>query len=63
EPKELELKEENAKAVYKIKVEEDRKLLGFIPVEIEKELTADATNPETGIIEEEMPWWAFLTTE
>ncbi|MDY6966516.1 MAG: hypothetical protein SVM80_11225 [Halobacteriota archaeon] len=63
EPKELELKEENAKAVYKIKVEEDRKLLGFIPVEIEKELTADATNPETGIIEEETPWWAFLTTE
>jgi hypothetical protein len=63
EPKEIELKEENAKAVYKIKTDESRKLLGFIPIKVEKTLTLDAANTEVKITEEEGPWWAFLTTK
>jgi hypothetical protein len=63
EPKEIELKEENAKAVYKIRTDERRKLLGFIPIEVEKTLTLDAANTEAKITEEEMPWWTFLTTK
>ncbi len=63
EPKEIELKEENARAVYKIKTDEDRKLFGFIPVKVEKTLTADATGTEVEIIKEAKPWWAFLTTK
>jgi hypothetical protein len=63
EPKELELKEEDAKAVYKIKSDESRKLLGFIPVKVEKTLTVDAANAEAEIIKEEKPWWTFLTTK
>jgi len=63
EPKEIELKEENAKAVYKIRVDEDRKLLGFIPVKAEKDLTVDATNKNAEIIKEEYPWWVFMTTK
>jgi uncharacterized protein YicC (UPF0701 family) len=62
-PKEIELKEENARAVYKIKTDEGRKLLGFIPIKVEKTLTLDAANTEVKITEEEMPWWTFLTTE
>jgi antitoxin component of MazEF toxin-antitoxin module len=63
EPKEIELKEENAKAVYKIKAAESRKLFGFISVKIERTLTVDATSAEAKVIEEESPWWAFLTTK
>jgi hypothetical protein len=63
EPKEIELKEENAKAVYKIKIDESRKLFGFIPIKVENTLTLDAANTEVRITEEEGPWWAFLTTK
>lgn len=63
EPKEIELKEENARAVYKIKVDEDRKLLGFISVKVEKDLTVDATNQKAEIVKEDAPWWAFMTTK
>ncbi len=63
EPKEIELKEENAKAVYKITTSESRKLFAFIPVKIERTLTVDATSAEAKVIEEESPWWAFLTTK
>ncbi len=63
EPKEMELKEENAKAVYKIKTAESRKLFGFIPVKVEKTSTVDAANTVVKIIKEESPWWAFLTTK
>jgi hypothetical protein len=63
QPIEMELKEENATAVYKIKTDESRKLLGFIPIKVEKTLTVDAANTEVEIIEEESPWWAFLTTK
>lgn len=62
-PKSIELKEENTKAVYKIKVDENRNLLGFIPIQVENSLTIDAANSEAGIIGEELPWWAFLTVK
>ncbi len=58
----VELGEEDGKAVYNIQVEEDRNLLGIIPVKMERSLTADATDPEAGIIRDDMPWWSFLTT-
>lgn len=63
QPVEMELKEENATAVYKIKTDESRKLLGFIPIKVKKTLTVDAANTEVEIIEEKSPWWAFLTTK
>jgi len=63
QPVDMELKEENAAAVYKIKTEESRKLLGLIPMKVKKTLTVDAANTEVEIIEEESPWWAFLTTK
>ena len=63
EAKEMELIEENSRAVYKIKTDEKRKLLGFIPLKVKNTLTVDATNTDTEIIKEEKPWWAFLTTK
>lgn len=63
QPVEMELKEENATAVYKIKTDESRKLLGLIPMKVKKTLTVDATNTKAEVIEEESPWWAFLTTK
>ncbi|MFC1958060.1 hypothetical protein ACFLVQ_00645 [Chloroflexota bacterium] len=63
EPKEIRLEEEDARAVYKIKTDESRKLLGLIPVNVEKTLTVDALDTEVGTVDEEGPWWAFLTTK
>ena len=60
-PRSIELKEENEKAVYKIRLEEKRWLLGFIPVKVETTLTTDASDIEAEIIKKESPWWAFLT--
>ena len=62
EPKEIELVEENSRAVYKIKTDERRKLLGLIPVKVENTITVDAANTDSEIIKEKRPWWAFLTT-
>ena len=62
EPKEIELIEENSRAVYKIKTDEKRKLLGLIPVKVENTITVDAANTDSEIIKEKRPWWAFLTT-
>ena len=62
QPVEMELKEENATAVYKIKTDETRKLLGLIPIKVKKTLTVDAEDTEVEIIEEKSPWWSFLTT-
>lgn len=59
-PEAVELKEENARAVYKLKVTEPRKLFGFIPISIAKTITADA---ESGnFLYDRLPWWSFLTT-
>ncbi|MDO8269057.1 MAG: DUF6483 family protein, partial [Candidatus Levybacteria bacterium] len=59
-PKTIELKEENAKAVYNMKIEERRKLFGFIPFNSQKTITADADNGN--ILSEQLPWYNFLTT-
>jgi len=60
-PKAIELKEENAKAVYSMKIGEQRKLFGFIPFNISKTVTADAENGN--LLEEHFPWYDFLTTK
>ena len=60
-PKTIELKEENLKAVYNMKVEERRKLFGFIPFNSQKTITADAENGHT--LSEQLPWYNFLTTK
>lgn len=60
-PVSMELKEENSKAVYSLKTGESRKLFGFIPVQIEKITNADAANGN--IINENRPWWSFLSTQ
>ena len=60
-PKTIELKEENAKAVYSMKIGEQRKLFGFIPFNISKTVTADAENGN--LLEEHFPWYDFLTTK
>ena len=57
----MELVEENNRAVYKIRVEEKRKLIGLIPVTVSKNMTVDAVDAE--VLEEEKPWWAFLTVK
>jgi hypothetical protein len=63
EPEEIELREENAKAVYRIRTNERRKLFGLIPLNVENTLTVDAENTEVDILKEEKPWWAFFTTK
>ena len=63
QPIEMELKEENATAVYRIRTDESRKLLGFIPIKVKRILTVDATNTDAEILKEERPWWAFFTTK
>ncbi len=60
-PKTIELKEENAKAVYSMKIGEQRKLFGFIPFNISKTITADAENGN--ILVERLPWYRFFTTK
>ncbi|MFH1036476.1 MAG: hypothetical protein V1756_00195 [Patescibacteria group bacterium] len=60
EPQSAELKEENSRAVYKLAVKEPRKLLGFIPIQITKTMTADAESSD--LLNERLPWYAFLTT-
>ena len=60
-PTAVELKEENARAVYKLKVGEPRKLFGFIPISVTKTLTADAES--SNLLDERLPWYSFLTTK
>jgi DNA-binding transcriptional MerR regulator len=60
-PKSIELKEENARAVYNMKIEERRKLFGFIPFNIQKTVAADAANGN--VLTERLPWYSFLTTK
>lgn len=60
-PTAVELKEENARAVYKLKVAEPRKLFGFIPIRIMKTMTADAESSD--LLDEKLPWYSFLTTK
>jgi len=60
-PVSMELKEENSKAIYEIKTDEQRKLFGFVPIKIQKSTNADAVNGS--IISEKRPWWSFLSTQ
>lgn len=60
-PKTTELKEENAKAVYSMKIEERRKLFGFISLTMQKTVEADAENGV--IVRERRSWYSFLTTK
>ncbi len=60
-PVSVELKEENAKAVYKMKINEQKKLFGLFSVKTSKVLTADADNGN--LIGEKLPWYSFLMTK
>ena len=60
-PTTIELREEDAKAVYNMKIEERRKLFGFIPFNSQKTITADADNGNA--LSEQLPWYNFLTTK
>ena len=61
--KEMELKKENNKLVYKIKSMENRRLFGLIPVDVENDLTVDAGSEEVTVISKKLPWWGFLTVK
>ncbi len=54
----MELKSEEGRAVYSVEGQEDRNLLGFIPVRMDKRVTIDAASAEQ--ISEEAPWWSFM---
>ena len=60
-PTTIELREEDARAVYNMTIEERRKLFGFIPFNSQKTITADADNGNT--LSERLPWYNFLTTK
>lgn len=60
-PKTIELKQENTKAVYDMKIEERRKLFGFIPFNSQRIIIADAENGNT--LSERLPWYNFMTTK
>ena len=60
-PKNVELTTQKEKAVYVIKTDENRKLFGFIPIKVNKTVTANATNGD--VIEQRLPWFSFLTTK
>lgn len=59
-PKKMEIIEENSSAVYNIKADEDRRLLGVFGIKVEKQIKVNGNSGN--IISQEMPWWAFLTT-
>ncbi len=60
-PTSVELKEENATAVYEMKVNDKRKLFGFIPLNLSKTVTADAS--DGSLLKEKLPWYSFITTK
>ena len=59
-PESVELVEEDRKAVYNIKVIENRKLFGLITIAVNKDYKVDAGNGN--LIEENKPWYMFLTS-
>ena len=60
-PKSVELKEQDEKAIYEMKVPERRRLFGFIPLTISNTITANAENGD--VMGERRPWYSFLTTK
>ncbi len=59
-PKAMEIVEENNMVIYKVKADEDRKLLGIFAVKMEKQIDVDGS--QGNIVSETLPWWVFLTT-
>lgn len=57
----IELREEDARAVYNMTIKERRKLFGFIPFDRQRTVTADAENGNT--LSEGLPWYNFMTTK
>ena len=60
-PQTIELKEENARAVYNMKIKERRKLFWVIPFNVQKTIAVDAANGN--VLTERLPWYSFLTTK
>jgi len=60
-PKAVELREEDEKAVYDLKIDERRKLFGLIPFNRQRTITADAKNGD--VLSEHHPWYNFMTTK
>jgi len=56
----VELVQEKNKPVYKVKAVEKRKLFFFIPVNVSKNITIDASSEAATKLEESKPWWSFL---
>jgi len=56
----VELIQEKNKPVYKVKAVEKRKLFFFIPVNVSKNITIDASSEAATKLEENKPWWSFL---
>jgi hypothetical protein len=56
----IELTQEKETPVYKIKAVEKRKLFFFIPVNVNKEITVDASSEKATKLKETKPWWSFL---
>ena len=61
EIKEINIEIEEGKPIYKYEEKEKAKLLGFIPVDKKVKKRVDAENME--ILEENGPWWEFLSVE
>jgi len=47
------------KPVYIVNAKEGKKILGLVPIEVEKKVTVDGTTNQ--VITEEKPWWSILT--
>ena len=60
-PSSVELKAENQQAVYEMKTAENRKLFGFINLNVKKTITADAQNGN--LLKEQLPWYSIFTTK
>lgn len=60
-PTSVQLTEQNSKPVYKMQVNEPRKLFGFIPSNIPTTQIADAENGN--LLSQSRPWYYFLTTK
>jgi hypothetical protein len=59
-PKKIKLMIKEQKAVYEASAEENRNLLGFIPVKINRNVVVDAS--DATVISDDKPWWYFFTT-
>ncbi|MFA5084306.1 MAG: hypothetical protein WC475_02910 [Candidatus Paceibacterota bacterium] len=60
-PKAVQLTTENSQPVYKMEVNQARKLFGFIKINAETTQTVNADNGN--LISEKRPWFYFLTTK